>query len=182
MQAQLNMRRRRRANRTADSPTRLTPDVPEVAMALHCEVGVDDAPGQPCGRHPISLWLVDQPASAPHSHADSADQRIRSKSSRTILTTHGTCVRRSAMWRNWEWSSSPRDATQRREGTHGEYRFAMAAEDQAERTVIDRIVELRHSGQSYRSIAATPDAEELSPQRAYGRADRRIARPYARRV
>ena len=41
-----------------------------------------------------------------------------------------------------------------------------AAEDQAERTVIDRIVELRHSGQSYRPIAATLDAEELSPQRA----------------
>ncbi len=55
------------------------------------------------------------------------------------------------------------------------------------RTLIDRIVELRHSGESYRPIAVRLlDAERLSPQRAChcgnGSADRRIARRQARRV
>ena len=81
------------------------------------------------------------------------------------------------MWRNW--SGPHREADARRNAKSaagfcavGQYRYGQygaardaardAAEDQAERTVIDCIVERRHSGQSYRPIAATLDAEELS--------------------
>jgi hypothetical protein len=110
---------------------------------------------------------------------------------RTILTTHRTW---STMWRNWSGPHCQADARRNAKsavGCHavGQFGYAPAqrskrrdrdaAEDQAERTVIDRIVELSPAGQSYRPIAATRDAEALSPRRArhsgYGRADRRIA-------
>lgn len=88
-----------------------------------------------------------------------------------------------------EWSSLPTGCeTQRQERSRlpcsrpiplrparrSKRRDRDVAEDQAERTVIDRIVELRHSGQSYRLIAATLDAEELSPQSACHCGDRTL--------
>ena len=48
----------------------------------------------------------------------------------------------------------------------GKGRDRDAAPNEAEQTVVERILELRRSGQSYRTIAATLDAEELSPRRA----------------